>query len=676
MRTRLVVFALLAIVYAVPLNAQVIQEWVARYNGPGNLADQANALTVDGSGYVYVTGQSVGSGVTGDYATLKYDASGNQLWLMRYDGPGNSYDYAHAIAVDGNGNTYVTGESEGGATTGDDYATIKYAASGTQLWVARYNGPIGSGADMASALALDGSGNVYVTGRSMGLSMNVDYATVKYNSAGAQLWAMRYDGPMNWYDYANAIAVDGGGNVYVTGRSSASGTGFDYATIKYSTSGSQLWAARYNGPGNGEDNAVAIAVDANGNCYVTGYSLGTGPYNDYLTIKYSASGVQLWTARYNGPGNQEDRANAIAIDGSGNVYVTGRSALNATFPYNDDYTTVKYDASGNQLWVARYDGPANSTDEAYALALDSQNNVYVAGYSFSDSSSGDYATIKYNPAGIQLWVQRYNGPGNAEDFAYGLAVNGSNVYVTGKSYGNGTNYDYATIKYSPTQLDVTLTPLNPPIIVPATGGSFSFNVSIQRVVGPAAPYTVWARIKNPDGSYTLPTLGPVTVNTPVGLLVTRTRNQSVPGTWAAGLYTYLGYANASFSYPAMDSSSFTWTKSATADGAPWISDAICSGETFPGEVAVSAPVTISFMNAHPSPFNPSTTIFYSLPQASKVRLSVFDAQGRTVAVLVEGWREAGTHEVTFDGSQLSSGLYFYRLTDGSHSATGKMVLLK
>jgi carboxypeptidase T len=120
-------------------------------------------------------------------------------------------------------------------------------------------------------------------------------------------------------------------------------------------------------------------------------------------------------------------------------------------------------------------------------------------------------------------------------------------------------------------LDVALTPINPPIIVPAQGGSFSFNVSIARLVGPQAPYTVWARIQNPDQSYTAPTLGPVTVNTPVGATITRTRNQTIPGTWPSGQYNYLAYANTSFAYPAIDSAFFTWTKSAVAGAGPFVS---------------------------------------------------------------------------------------------------------
>ena len=254
------------------------QVWVARYNGPGSANDVANAVTVDGSGNVYVTGQSIGSGTGIDYATIKYNASGAQQWVARYNGPGNSSDYARAIALDASGNVYVTGFSTGSGT-GYDYATIKYNASGVQQWVARYNGP-GNGNDYVEAIAVNSAG-IYITGRTTGAGTDYDYTTIKYNFAGQQQWVSRYDGPVGSDDQANSIGVDGFGNVYVTGSSAGSGVGcfpvcHDYATIKYDASGTQQWVARYNGTGNGNDSASAIVVDTLGNAYVTGGSKGSG----------------------------------------------------------------------------------------------------------------------------------------------------------------------------------------------------------------------------------------------------------------------------------------------------------------------------------------------------------------------------------------------------------------
>src|SRR5262249_18403070 len=149
-------------------------------------------------------------------------------------------------------------------------------------------------------------------------------------------------------DSANSIAIDSAGNVYVTGKSFGSGTDDDYATVKYDSSGQEQWVARYNGPGNCGDSANAIAIDTAGNVYVTGESFGLGTDNDYATVKYDSSGQEQWVVRYNGPRNGSDEADAIAVDAAGNVYVTGESVGGYY-----DYTTIKYDSFGQEQWVAR-----------------------------------------------------------------------------------------------------------------------------------------------------------------------------------------------------------------------------------------------------------------------------------------------------------------------------------
>jgi hypothetical protein len=427
-----------------------MQEWAARYTSPGprDSDNKAVAIAVDTQGNVYVTGQSAGVGTALDYVTIKYDPAGNQLWLARYDGPSHNVDESKAIAVDAQGNVYVTGTSWG-AGTSFDFATVKYDPAGNQLWVARYNGP-GNGQDYGLALAVDAQGNVYVTGGSEGVGTGLDYATVKYDSAGNQVWVTRFSGPSD--DIATAISVDGQGNAHVTGGSCSRFirycVAYAYTTIKYDPAGNELWVAHYVGQLGGSG-ATALAIDAQGNVHVTGGNEGVGTGYDYATIKYDSIGNQLWVARYDGPANGRDQAKAIALDAQGNVYVTGESQGVGT---GDDYATIAYDPPGNQLWVARYNGPGNGDDSAAAIAVDAGGNAYVTGKSWWDNVSRfDYGTIKYDPAGNQLWVARYGPCDYDDDQANAIGVDATgNVYVTGSSVCGSTlpRFDWATIKYS------------------------------------------------------------------------------------------------------------------------------------------------------------------------------------------------------------------------------------
>ena len=425
----------------VKYNSAGQQEWVANYIGPGNSIDYAIAIATDLAGNVYVTGVSPGAGTLEDYATVKYNSAGQEQWAARYNGPGNGDDRPTGIAVDNSGNVYVTGFTPGA------YATIKYNSTGQEQWVARYTEP---GINDV-AIAIDATGNVYITGstkHSVGTSYN-DYVTIKYNSAGQQRWIARYNGggPSN----ARAIAVDGFGNIYVTGESW--GARYDYATLKYNSAGQQQWVARYNGPANKGDYPSGIAIDGSGNVYVTGRSLAT-TFEDFATVKYNSVGQEQWAARYNGPANNGDSANAIAIDVSGNVYVTGSSmGPNTGF----DYATIKYNSSGQEEWGARYNGPASAGDFANGIAVDSSGNVYVTGFSTGSGTDADYATIKYtqentiqvtvntDPAGLAFNV---DGTAYTSTQTFSWASGSSHTIATTSPQNAGTGVRYVWTNWS------------------------------------------------------------------------------------------------------------------------------------------------------------------------------------------------------------------------------------
>jgi uncharacterized delta-60 repeat protein len=439
------------LLFAVPVFAQTVDTaWVRRYNGTGNQADEAGGIAVDDSGYVYVTGSIYNSGSGSDVGTITYNPQGDTVWVRSYNGSGNDYDYAGDLVLDRYGNIYVTGQTTGSGSS-KDYITIKYHPNGDTAWLRIYDGP-SHGDDIATAIAVDDSDNVYVTGRSDSVGTAQDYVTIKYNSDGGVDWISRYNGPGNGDEYPSDMATDSSGNVYITGYSAGIGTASDYATVKYLTNGDTAWVRRYNGPGNLNDRAWDIEIDGSGNVCVTGQSNGSGTSDDYATIKYYPDGDTAWVRRYNSSENGNDQAWHITADGSGNVYVTGNSDSTAT---GLDYVTIKYNPNGDVAWLRRYNGPGNGIDRAWAIAVDGSGNVYVTGRSGGSGTSDDYATVKYYPDGDTAWLTRYNGPGNGNDHAFSMALDSSdNVYVTGESQGDETDYDYCTIKYFQTPSDV------------------------------------------------------------------------------------------------------------------------------------------------------------------------------------------------------------------------------
>ncbi len=390
-------------------STQAAQEWVARYDG--GQSDYAQDITTDAAGNVYVTGYIGGDGW--ECATAKYDSAGSELWVRRYNyNPGSDLgDVALAIAVDISGNVYITGNTAtGSGMTGYDILTVKYNTTGVFQWSAKYAGGAPDDRyDEGYDITVGSSGDVYVVGRS-----GDNFIMLRYDSAGTQQYVRIYGG-----GYAMGVSLDSAGNnVYATGTN-----GPDYFTVKCDpTLATEYWAAYYDGPVTGDlnDTAEAVAVDSSGNAYVTGYSMGSGTDYDIATVKFANSnGAQQWARRYDGTGGF-DTAHAIVVDSAANLYVTGESAGAAT---GNDYVTIKYDASGTQQWASRYDGTGYD-DNAYDIAIDDESpcNVYVTGESRGTANNWDYATVMYDSSGAEQWAMRYNGGTDYADQAMAIDV--------------------------------------------------------------------------------------------------------------------------------------------------------------------------------------------------------------------------------------------------------------
>jgi uncharacterized delta-60 repeat protein len=529
-------------------HAQVQQAWVRRFeNSPVDGDDNANAMVLDSQENIYVAGYVTQSGSNKDAILIKYDPQGVELWTATYNGPGNFTDEAYAIAVDAQDNVYIAGVSIGNGTA-TDYFTIKYNSAGTQQWIARYNGT-GNAADECYSIAVDSGSNVVITGFSKGSGTNYDYATVKYDSSGNELWVARYDASSN-FDWGQKVKIGEQGAIHVSGSAIVTGVGEVYQTLKYSLDGDLLWTARYNSVLFGNDQMLDMTIDSQENIYVAGQSdANSGTSFDFATVKYDSAGNQLWVARYNGSTNLLDSPRSIEVDDVGNVYVAGLS--NDANNYSC-YVTIKYDSSGNQLWIKTYDSPGNNNDQVNDLALDEEKNVYITGSAVPpNGTSIDYYTIKYDSLGNEQWAMSYDGPAAQTDNPSTLKLDSmNNIYVTGYTRDTGNETDITTIKYAQ----------QPQAVRP------------------------------------------------------------------------------------------------------------------PNESGISPDFQLA--QNYPNPFNPVTQIRFQLPEASQVEIKVYNTLGQEVAVLLNERKPAGTYEVDFNGSKLSSGIYLYKLQADDFTETRKMILMR
>ncbi len=416
---------------------ELTQRWVRAYE-----SGSAFAIAADEAGNVYVTGAADGGRTGDDIGTVKYDANGNLLWSRLYNGSGNGDDAGYDVAVDAAGNVYVTGASLS-SDTGLDYTTLKYTANGALLWAALYDDPSALRDDQAAAVVVDDDGNVYVTGVSDGGRSGDDFATIKYDAAGNELWVSRYAREGALADGATSLAIDGDGNVIVVGSSRVL-AGPEATTLKYDNDGAELWV-RHQAvahPGNNVNNDVV--VDAAGNIYTAGQLFRGGSNWDIGTIKYSPSGALQWVRYYAGALDSVDTGTSIALDPvTGHLYVGGHTVQIAA---RQDYTTVSYTSGGVQRWARTYNGTGSADDLGLALAIDRLGRSFLTGWSWGGGlSSNDYATVGYTEDGADFAVERYNSPSNQAEVATDVVVDGGgNVIITGASEGN-----YVTIKYSP-----------------------------------------------------------------------------------------------------------------------------------------------------------------------------------------------------------------------------------
>ena len=374
-------------------------------------------------------------------------------WIRTYDSPNHDWDEANGVTVDSAGSVYVTGFSAG------DIWIRKYDSKGDVVWTDMYGVTFGD--DRGFDVAVDIEGNLYVTGYEFrgDLGQNTNVWLRKYDTNGNTLWTETYDSPAHSEDYGHGVTVDAAGNVYVTGyeRRVDLDQNNNVWLRKYDTNGNTVWTETYDNPNHGGDHGYGVALDVYGCVYVTGNEHRTDleQGTNILLLKHDTSGNVLWTRTYNSPGHLNDQGKGVVVDANGNVYVTGFESR-PDLGQNSNVWLRKYDTNGNTLWTKTYNNPVYEWgwEVGRDVAVDTEGNVYIAGYeSFPSSGHADIWLRKYDTDGNVLWTETYDSPAHSEDYGHGVAVDAvGNIYVVGREkrddLGGINNHNIVLLKYS------------------------------------------------------------------------------------------------------------------------------------------------------------------------------------------------------------------------------------
>jgi hypothetical protein len=304
-------------------NSQGNELWSRVYNGTANSDDWLNSLSIDNNGNTYVTGESPGIGSYNDFVTIKYDSEGDSLWVKRIDAGITSDDIAISSVIDNSGNIIVTGKAK------YDFFTVKYNPQGDSIWSRRYSKTSAYG--RPDAMSMDKEDNIFIYG---GFYQTSTYKgqVVKYDSAGNLKWTFSHDSLFYGFGVferrLTSIQSDDIGNVYLSStfgeNNMINNNYYDYRTIKLNSAGVKQWEKRFNSAFNDFDYATSMSLDKSGNVFVTGNSNLASGYN-ITTIKYNSSGNEIWNKSYFSGASLYSTVSSVLTDSLGNVYVNGET---------------------------------------------------------------------------------------------------------------------------------------------------------------------------------------------------------------------------------------------------------------------------------------------------------------------------------------------------------------
>ncbi|MBX2998946.1 MAG: SBBP repeat-containing protein [Caldilineaceae bacterium] len=409
-------------------------EWTRQFGSTSD--DTVWGVAADSSG-IYLVGETRGALPQQTHAgdvdvfVRKYSVDGNEVWTRQFGSA--SFDYARSVAV-GNSGVYMTGymSSDSVRNEGGNY-TRKYDLNGNEVWT-QYLGY--SHFSDRDGIAVDSSG-IYRVGNP-GISLPGQTSSGgyirKYNADGGELWTRQFNAIKMSLAPDGASAIAASGDLYVAGATSGAIPSqihlgkADAFLRKYDVTGNEVWTRQFGS--SAEDYVGGVAVDSSG-IYVVGVTYGSLPdqtnagQSDAYIRKYDFDGNEIWTHQFGS--TDSDSAADVAVDSSG-VYVIGHSygTLQPSAGGAGAYVR-KYSIDGNEIWTSQFGTSAN--DFASGVAVDS-SAIYIT------SSSGDAHIHKYDKNGVELWTRRFGSVvGEVGDNAWDVAVDSSGVYVIGDTYG-------------------------------------------------------------------------------------------------------------------------------------------------------------------------------------------------------------------------------------------------
>ena len=415
--------------------ASASQEWAIAHNSPINSNEEFNVVIEAPDGSVYAAGTTYLAGQGDNLLLTKYDADGDLLWERAMDSGSNGLDQPQRIALDSAGNVVLAGASW--RVGGIHLVVWKFEpAAGDLLWE---RSDLAAGENLTwdfikAGLAIGTDDSVYASGASL--------VVARYAADGTQMWKVAPGtiAAMQGTD----VVVDAEGNAYIASIGSSSGGGFGIRALD--PDGVLMWEKWSIGHFGSVLGAAWVDLDPSGNVIMAGVPETTCGLFGLMIWKYDATGQLQWTTTYRDMPCDSFDAVGMAVDCAGDVFVAGTTA-----GVNYDIVTAKFDgASGDFLWDRTHDGPAGTTDGAYAMTLDAQGNVYTVGEEmFTSPQNRDIVTISYDSAGNTRWIKSYGGTAGANDRGLGVAVGRcGRVYSAGYGWNPPQNNDGFLIAYS------------------------------------------------------------------------------------------------------------------------------------------------------------------------------------------------------------------------------------